>query len=153
MRNFGTALTWTGSVSAVISKRKDEVYSQILRDSRVTKERLRSATKHGEKGDSTDHFYTNFHSSFPDVPQTLPFREMRLENTSFAVRTNTEKSAEIAELMYDVIRKTYCWAKLRLFWNFSYLSQQGIMRLACRDTFTPEIGILIVPVVATESIV
>ena len=105
------------------------------------------------KGTLLTTFIPTFTALSLDVSQTLPFREMRLENTSFAVRTNTEKSVEIAELMYDVIRKTYCWAKLRLFWNFSYLSQQGIMRLACRDTFTPEIGILIVPVVATESIV
>ena len=103
MRNFGTALTWTASVSAVFSRRKDEFYSQILRDSRVTKERLRSATKHGEKGDFTDHFYTNFHSSFPDVFQKFPFMEMRLGNTSFAFRTNTEKSAQTVELMYGVM--------------------------------------------------
>ena len=36
--------------------------------------------------------------------------------------------------MYDVIRKSYCCAKSRLSRNFSYISRQGIMRPACRDS-------------------
>ena len=36
--------------------------------------------------------------------------------------------------MYDVIRKSYCCAKSRLSRNFSYISRQGIMRPACRES-------------------
>ena len=39
------------------------------------------------------------------------------------------------QLMYDVIQKTHCCAKLRLPRKFSYISRQGIMRPACRARF------------------
>ena len=70
--------------------------------------------------------------SFPDISQTFHFREMRLGKASFAFRTNAEKSAEIVQLMYDVIRKTHCRANSRLSRNFSYYKEHVIMRPAYR---------------------
>ena len=116
-----------------LSKRKDDFYGHILRVSRVTKERLRSGTKRGEKGGFIDHFYATYQRfgceswSFPDVSRAFPFRGTLLGKSQFAFRTNTEKSAKIVQIMYDVIRKSYCCAKSRLSRNFSYISRQGIL--------------------------
>ena len=99
-----------------LSERRDDFYSQILRVSHVIKGwfSLSGVPQHVvRKGTLLTTFASVSRRSgcescpFPDVSQTFPKRGARLGKASFPFKTNTDKSAEIVLLLYNVIQKTY----------------------------------------------